>query len=215
MPYTGLLAGLGNPGRKYENTRHNMGFMFIDALLKEAQARGQVLELNGKKFHCDLWHISLPQLKGKWLAAKPYTFMNDSGAAIKPLLAWHNLAARDLVVAQDELDIPPGALRFKFGGGLAGHNGLLSISQFLGTKDFYRLRIGVGKPYDRDDTINWVLGRPIPEQRQKIEDVMPFALQTFLLFSQFGLQRAQEYAHAAEKEVRKEEEAANLIKGDS
>lgn len=197
MKYSGLVAGLGNPGTRYAGTRHNCGFMFIDKLLELAKINGDVEELNGKKFNALLFKISLPSLRGAWLAAKPLTFMNDSGKSIQPMLNWHNLTAKDLVVAQDELDIPPGELRFKFGGGLAGHNGLISIVNYLGIKDFYRIRIGIGKPMLKSDMLNWVLGKPAPEDREKISHIIDLAVETFFIFSNDGLQRAMEFAHRA------------------
>lgn len=208
MAYRGLIAGLGNPGMKYERSRHNLGFAFIDALLGLASKQGQVEELNGKKFQSELWAVSLPNGAGTWLAAKPMTFMNDSGKAIRPLLDWHNLTPDQLVVAHDELDLPPGALRFKFGGGLAGHNGLASITQWLGSRDYYRLRMGVGKPEFRDETINWVLGRPDAAQQAKIASAMPFALETFCIFAKSGLNQAESYAHAALKKIEAGEKPA-------
>ena len=194
MSYAGLVAGLGNPGARYDGTLHNCGFMFADRLLELAKKDGYEKELSGKKFNSFLWEISLPDIDGKWLLCKPQTFMNDSGKAIAPLLNWFKLKPRDLVVVQDELDLPPGSLRFKFGGGLAGHNGLLSITQCLGTKDYYRLRIGIGKPENRDAVINWVLGHPSGENRQRISTALDKAITTFIIFCDQGAQQATMYA---------------------
>ncbi|MBD5552980.1 MAG: aminoacyl-tRNA hydrolase [Desulfovibrio sp.] len=199
MNYRGLVAGLGNPGQKYAGTRHNMGFMFIDDLLDLAGRDGEVRELNGRKFQAALWAVSMPRLSGAWLCAKPLTFMNDSGVAVKPLLAWHNLAPDALVVVQDEMDIPAGELRFKFGGGSAGHNGIRSICAQLGSQDFYRLRIGIGKPLLREETLAWVLGRQDQAEREKIQAIMPYALETFFIFADKGLAPAMQYAHTAAK----------------
>lgn len=201
MAYSGLLACLGNPGQKYRNTRHNMGFIFLEQLLATASSRGSVEELNGKKFHGQLWAFTLPNVPGRWLALAPHTFMNESGLAVQPTLAWHNLTPDQLLVVQDEMDIPTGALRFRFGGGLAGHNGLASIAAHLGTKDFYRLRIGIGKPAQRDDTLSWVLGRPQTEDWRKVIAVMPLAIEAFILFTTQGAARATEFAHNAQKMV--------------
>lgn len=197
MRYAGLIVGLGNPGGKYEQTRHNLGYMFIDALLALAEKDGHLAEKNGKKFNALLWEAQLPQLPGQWLLAKPLTFMNDSGKAAQPLLAWHELRPDKLIVAQDEMDIPPGQLRFKFGGGLAGHNGLASIAQQLGSKDFFRLRIGIGKPMRKADTLAWVLGKPDQEDRKKIARALPQALETIFIFARHGLAQATQYAHQA------------------
>lgn len=201
MRYAGLVAGLGNPGAKYAGTRHNMGFIFVDDLLGMAARQGQVEEMKGAKFHARLWKIKTPELEGEWLVAEPQTFMNDSGIAIKPLLAWHELDADQLVVVQDELDLPAGAIRFKYGGGLAGHKGLLSITAQLGTRDYYRLRIGTGKPAHKEDVLAWVLGKPAPLEREAIARVMPYALETLFIFSKNGFAAAQQFAHAAEKEA--------------
>lgn len=197
MEYEGMIVGLGNPGKRYDGTRHNCGFMLADKLLELAQDTGEAEELNGKKFNSRLWRLRLPQLPGNWLLAKPQTFMNDSGAAVRPLLSWHNLKAAQMVVAQDELDIPPGELRFKFGGGLAGHNGLRSIVQHIGTEDFYRLRIGIGKPIQKSDMLDWVLGRPAPRDAEKIKNILPKAVETLFVFAADGAHEAEVYARHA------------------
>lgn len=158
--FAGLIVGLGNPGPKYEHTRHNLGFQFVDYLLAATErCQRPISELSGGKFHCLLWKAELPDQK-TWLMAKPQTFMNLSGESVAPLAAWHRLTPNRIIVAHDELDLPLGRMRFKIGGGNAGHNGLDSITQYLGTPDFYRLRLGIGRPpYGSSDTINWVLGR--------------------------------------------------------
>lgn len=180
MDYAGALVGLGNPGNKYAGTRHNCGFAFVDFVLEKARDAGQVEALNGAKFQCELWRFRMPDLGGQWLAAKPLTMMNASGRSAQPLLAWHRIAAAGLIVAHDELDIPTGELRYKVGGGNAGHNGLTSICGQLGTGDFGRLRIGIGRPPFKGDVINWVLGRPDAEDAARISAVMPDALEVFL-----------------------------------
>ena len=194
MPFDWALAALGNPGQKYSGTRHNCGFMLADKLLREAGERGAVQELGGRKFNALLWKLNLTEGGEPWLLIEPQTFMNESGRAIQPALAWHNIPPGRLVVAQDELDIPAGSLRFKFGGGLAGHNGLASIAQCLGTPDFYRLRVGVGRPLHKSEVINWVLSRPDQEDRAKIEKALDAAVETLRVFSREGLKAAELYA---------------------
>ena len=108
----------------------------------------------------------------------------------QPLLAWHKIRPDQLVVVHDELDIPAGELRFKKGGGNAGHNGLKSITQLLGTPDFYRLRIGIGRPPQKGDVINWVLGRPCSEDADKIRTVTDKALEVLEIFAKKGLEAA-------------------------
>lgn len=194
MEYQGVLVGLGNPGRQYTGTRHNMGFALIDAALEDASHKGRVESLAGGKFSCELWRCTLGEGKGWWLAAKPQTFMNLSGESVQPLLAWHKLGPDKLVVLHDELDIPPGRLRFKTGGGNAGHNGLKSIARQLGAPDFHRLRIGIGRPLSGGDVTGWVLGRPAPDEREALEFVLPEALRTLRIFAAQGAKAAAAYA---------------------
>ncbi|WP_300809315.1 aminoacyl-tRNA hydrolase [uncultured Desulfovibrio sp.] len=190
MDYAYVLAGLGNPGSQYDGTRHNCGFLLVDALCRKAEAEGRLQTMNGSKFSCELLRVDLPELRGPWLVAKPQTFMNLSGQSVQPLLAWHKIPPNRLVVAHDELDIPAGHLRFKFGGGNAGHNGLKSISQLLGTPDFYRLRIGIGRPQHKGDVTNWVLGRPSGDDAAAIDKGLANALDVLFTFAAHGLERA-------------------------
>lgn len=127
----------------------------------------------------------------------PQTFMNLSGQCVQPLLAWHKLKPEQLVVAHDELDIPAGELRFKRGGGNAGHNGLKSITELLGTPDFYRLRLGIGRPPHKGDVINWVLGHPDAEDAERLRAALPEALDTLFAFADKGLEAAVREARAA------------------
>lgn len=194
MEYKGLLAGLGNPGRQYEDTRHNLGFFLIDFLLADAARNGRVESLPGARFKCELWRCTLGANNGWWLAAKPQTFMNCSGESVQPLLAWHKLKPENLVVLHDELDILPGYVRFKTGGGNAGHNGLKSITQQLGTPDFHRLRMGIGRPPFKGDVTNWVLGRPSLEESKAWLAMLPEALRTLEIFSRRGTSEAAAFA---------------------
>ncbi|WP_165174420.1 aminoacyl-tRNA hydrolase [Desulfovibrio sp. ZJ369] len=197
MEYSGIVVGLGNPGPRYQGTRHNCGFALVSALVQEAEREGQVTECNGGKFSCELWRLRLPRLKGAWLAARPLTFMNLSGQCVQPLLAWHKLTPNQLLVVHDELDIPAGELRFKLGGGNAGHNGLKSITELLGTPDFYRLRIGIGRPQHKGNVLNWVLGRPDAEDAEHLREAMPKALETLFVFADKGLEAAMRQARGA------------------
>lgn len=191
MDFSGVLVGLGNPGPTYDGTRHNCGFALVEHLLQTVlREGGEVQEVSGNKFSCRLWRVRSALLGGVWLAAMPQTFMNLSGQCVQPLLAWHKVSPDRLLVAHDELDIPPGELRFKFGGGNAGHNGLKSINQQLGTPDFYRLRIGIGRPPVRGDVSNWVLGRPGPDDAAPIEDAVARAVKVVCAFADKGLDAA-------------------------
>lgn len=191
MDFTGILVGLGNPGDKYSGTRHNCGFMLVEALLDAVRDQGgDVSEISGSKFSCRLWRVRSTALGGQWLAAMPETFMNLSGQCVQPLLAWHKVPPAQLIVAHDELDIPPGDLRFKFGGGNAGHNGLKSITQLLGTPDFYRLRIGIGRPPVRGDVSNWVLGRPSGDDQIAIQAAIQRGITVLTAFVDKGTEAA-------------------------
>lgn len=191
MDFSGVLVGLGNPGPTYDGTRHNCGFALVDALLRTAlQEGGEVQEVSGGKFSCRLWRVRSALLDGVWLAAMPQTFMNLSGQCVQPLLAWHKVSPDRLLVAHDELDIPAGELRFKLGGGNAGHNGLKSICQQLGTPDFYRLRIGIGRPPVRGDVSNWVLGRPSAEDGPRIAEAVTRGIMVVRAFADKGLDAA-------------------------
>ena len=132
------IVGLGNPGARYAGTRHNAGVDFARALARE---RGILLRADKKLFaECGR------SPDGDFWLATPDLFMNESGAAVAAVAQWRNLRPERILVAHDEIDLPPGVARFKFGGGEAGHNGLRDITQKIGTRDYWRLRIGVGRP---------------------------------------------------------------------
>ena len=188
--YAGVILGLGNPGPQYEHTRHNCGFDTLDFLLSCAASEGSVYAKPGSKFTCLLWDVDCPMLKGRWLVAKPLTFMNESGRCAMPLLAWHKLPPEKLIVIHDELDIPVGEVRFKYGGGNAGHNGLKSITACLGTNNFYRLRIGIDKPRQKQTVIDWVLGRPKGEEADILARTQEASLDVLESFVTKGLESA-------------------------
>jgi PTH1 family peptidyl-tRNA hydrolase len=168
-----LIVGLGNPGRDYEETRHNAGFWFCRKL---ADQLGVVLS-SESRFHGLAAHAQAQKL---WLLL-PQTFMNRSGQAVGALTRFHRITPAEILVVHDELDIPPGQLRMKFGGGLGGHNGLKDITAHLGTQDYWRLRIGIGHPGDRNEVVNYVLKPPRHEERTAIDDAIGRALDLFPL----------------------------------
>ncbi len=197
MEYRGIFVGLGNPGRQYENTRHNLGFAMLEYILSEAERHGRVESMSGNKFFCELWRCTLGEEKGWWLAAKPLTFMNLSGKSVQPLLAWHKLKASNLIVLHDELDIAPGFLRFKTGGGNAGHNGLKSITESLGTPDFHRLRLGIGRPPRAEtggDVSSWVLSKAQAPEQEAMQNSLPYAFKTLEIFAKEGTKTAATHA---------------------
>ncbi|MGB8197663.1 MAG: aminoacyl-tRNA hydrolase [Acidimicrobiales bacterium] len=150
-----VILGLANPGPEYEGSRHNVGG---DAVRLVAERRGARLVLESRQ---RAMTATIPTERGPVTLAVPTTFMNESGAVLPPLLKRTSLEdLSHLIVAHDELDLEPGRLQVKFGGGLAGHNGLRSIAKTLGTNDFSRLRIGIGKPPSKEQGADWVLQRP-------------------------------------------------------
>ncbi|MEF2230271.1 MAG: aminoacyl-tRNA hydrolase [Pseudodesulfovibrio sp.] len=161
MEYKSVIVGLGNPGEQYERTRHNIGFMLVDALLSLAGERKNMLlaplEESGDYL---LWRV---KFAGAYrLLAKPRTYMNLSGRAVSKICGRHALAPDQVLVVHDELDLPLGRMKLKKGGSDNGHNGLKSIQECLNTPDFHRLRLGIGRPADRfGDISRWVL-EPFP-----------------------------------------------------
>jgi PTH1 family peptidyl-tRNA hydrolase len=150
-----VIVGLANPGEQYEGSRHNVGG---DAVRQLAERRGVRLTLESRQ---RAMSATIQTARGPVTIAVPITFMNESGAALAPLLRRTSLDDLSrLVIAHDELDLEPGRLQLKQGGGLAGHNGLRSIAQTLGTQDFARLRIGIGKPPSKEQGADYVLKRP-------------------------------------------------------
>lgn len=158
-----LIAGLGNPGAEYAETRHNVGFWLVDALAVDAGARFK----HEGKFAGEVAKASV-QDSACWLL-KPVTFMNRSGQAVAALANFYKIPPQGVLVVHDELDLLPGDVRLKQGGGHGGHNGLKSIIASLGTPDFMRLRFGIGHPGDRNLVTNFVLHAPGRDERELIE----------------------------------------------
>ena len=192
MDLRGIIVGLGNPGSQYEGTRHNMGFAVARSLLERLPRLpgSPPEELSGGRFQSLLWRSRIPGSDAPWLVAMPQTFMNLSGEAVQPLMAWYKLSPAQLLVVHDELDLAPGRLKLKWGGGTAGHNGLKSIAGRLGTQDFHRLRVGVGRPPDAANVVSWVLGRFNAEEKPSIEAALPKAVDAVLHFAVDGPERA-------------------------
>lgn len=158
-----LFVGLGNPGPEYEATRHNAGFWWVDALAREFKAT-----LRSER-SCHGLVARVNRAEGPvWLLA-PQTFMNVSGKSVAALARFYKIAPCEILVAHDELDLPPGEMKLKQGGGHAGHNGLRDIHAQLGSSDYWRLRLGIGHPGVKTEVANYVLGRPIAVHREAIE----------------------------------------------
>ena len=156
-----LFVGLGNPGDKYGNTRHNAGFWWIDAVC--ALTNSKVI-LESKFFGAA---GKLNPTSDTWLL-KPTTFMNASGKAVAALAQYYKILPEQILVIHDELDLPAGGVKLKIGGGHGGHNGLKDIAAALGTPNFWRLRLGIGHPGDRNEVVNFVLKAPLKDEQSVI-----------------------------------------------
>ncbi|HET8802587.1 MAG TPA: aminoacyl-tRNA hydrolase [Marinobacter sp.] len=161
-----MVVGLGNPGADYENTRHNAGALFVEAL---ARSTGQTLRPE-KKYHGLYARIQWQGLDLHLL--NPSTFMNRSGLAIKALADFFKIQPQQILVAHDDLDLPPGTAKLKKGGGHGGHNGLRDSIAHLGTNDFQRLRIGIGHPGDSRKVTGYVLGRLGKQETEELNAVI-------------------------------------------
>lgn len=165
-----LIVGLGNPGAEYAKTRHNAGFWFCERLAAELgvgfarESRFHGLVAKARCAGQDVWLLM------------PQTFMNRSGQAVQALAQFYRIPPAEILVVHDELDLPPGQLRLKFGGGLGGHNGLKDIASHLATQDYWRLRIGIGHPGDRNEVVDYVLKPPRKEEADGIDAAIDRAL---------------------------------------
>jgi PTH1 family peptidyl-tRNA hydrolase len=164
MPF--LIAGLGNPGKRYAETRHNAGFWFLDRL---AESTGAVFRAQSR-LQAETARVSLHGVD--CLLLRPTTYMNHSGQAVRAVLDYFRLDPGHMLVAYDELDLPPGVARLKRGGGHGGHNGLRDIFRHVADHDFLRLRIGIGHPGHRDAVTDYVLSRPTAEQERAMRDAI-------------------------------------------
>ena len=156
-----LLVGLGNPGKEYEATRHNAGFWLVERFA----ARQKIALRKDAKYQA---YIGRHETSGAWILL-PQTYMNLSGRSVGLLAGFFKLPPGEILVAHDELDFQPGIAKLKQGGGVAGHNGLKDIAARLSSLDFWRLRLGIGHPGDRDQVADYVLRKPAPEDRAALE----------------------------------------------
>ncbi|MCE5203215.1 MAG: aminoacyl-tRNA hydrolase [Coriobacteriales bacterium] len=184
---TRLVVGLGNPGPEYANTRHNAGFMVIDLL-------GQALRVSYWKDEAGS-KVGLVRFgEEEVVLAKPQTFMNVSGKAVRALAREYGVVAHDIIVVHDDLDLPEETVRVKRGGGHGGHNGLRSISEELGSSDYIRVRIGIGRPPGRQDPADYVLEPMRKEVAERLEASVTHATSAVLHVIERGVESAmQEY----------------------
>lgn len=163
-----LIAGLGNPGEKYEFTRHNVGFMVLDKFLKDFETVEKTIWEHSDKFKSDFIKINWQPKRGEnqeVILAKPQTFMNNSGLGVKLLMDYYRIIPEDVWIVHDELDLPIGGLKIRYDGSSAGHRGIESIIEHLGTNRFVRFRVGIGKPFKVKDPRK--MGR---RDREKVDE---------------------------------------------
>ena len=180
---TYLIIGLGNPGREYKDTRHNIGFMLIDHIAVRLNARG--MRLQSKAIVISALHE-----ERKIILAKPQTFMNLSGQSVQGLLHFYKIPFENLLVAHDDLDIPLGTIRIRPSGGPGGQRGMASTIEQLGTKDFPRLRLGIGRPPGRMDAKDYVLQDFSKDDMNLLPEVLSRGTDAALTFVTHGLNKA-------------------------
>lgn len=195
-----LIVGLGNPGAKYDRTRHNIGFEIIDAL---AKSYPEVSLVESKRFQGIAGEFR--SAGERTILLKPTTFMNISGQAVRAVLDWYKLDPASVLVVYDDMDLPTGKLRLRLSGGAGGHNGMKSIITHLGTQDFPRLRIGIGntdKSGDKDSAVvSHVLGRFAPEDRKTVDAVIPMAVDAIEFSLRKGIERSMNLYNGREVEL--------------
>jgi PTH1 family peptidyl-tRNA hydrolase len=190
-----LVVGLGNPGKKYERTRHNAGYWWVERLAHGVKAAFR----SDGKFHGRVAKLAQPA--ETWILM-PDTYMNESGRAVAALASFYKIAPPEILVVHDELDLPPGSTKLKLGGGTSGHNGLKDIAASLGSRDFWRLRIGIGHPRDtatEQEVVDYVLHPPRAEEQPLIDDAIARSLEVWPLLAAGDEQAAMLQLHTKEK----------------
>ena len=185
-----LVVGLGNPGPRYETTRHNVGFLVADILSDRIGSGFKVHKKSGAA-------VATGHIGGRSIVlAKPRVYMNESGRQVGPLAKFYSVPPADIVVIHDELDVEFGRIRLKVGGGVAGHNGLRSVASALGTNDFQRVRIGIGRPPGRMEGAAFVLGNFTTAEWREVPTICEQAADATELLVAQGLEPAQNTVHA-------------------
>jgi len=167
-----LVAGLGNPGRQHERDRHNVGFWLVSRL---AEAE-RIQLVKDAKYHGLVAKLRKGAAGEVWLV-EPQTYMNLSGKSVGGVARFYKIAPEEILVVHDELDFAPGVAKLKMGGGVGGHNGLKDIAAVMGSQNFWRLRVGIGHPGDRDLVADYVLSSPSPDDRKLIEEAIDRSLE--------------------------------------
>ncbi len=205
---TYVIIGLGNPGKEYENTRHNMGYKAIDVLSYDEN-----IEIRKKKFHS---LIGQGRIAGKKVVlVKPETYMNRSGIAARETAMWYDVPSQNVIVIYDDIDLPIGAIRIRKSGGAGTHNGMKSVVSELGTKDFTRIRIGVGAAEADEDLIDRVIGKVPKEEQALLEKTAREAAEAAKDIIVIGVDNAMNrHNHTEKKSEKKPEKKADQAEDD-
>ncbi|MEC4807260.1 MAG: aminoacyl-tRNA hydrolase [Jaaginema sp. PMC 1079.18] len=192
-----LIVGLGNPEPKYDKTRHNIGFEALDELAQ----RWQIPWQNQRRFK-GLFGEGRNPAGGKIYLLKPLTYMNRSGEAIRAVMDWYKLPPESILVIYDDMDLAVGRLRLRLSGSAGGHNGIKSTISHLGSQDFPRLRIGIGKSNPEKDTVSHVLGRFAPAEREAIQEILQLTVEAVEMGLKEGLEKAMSLYNGCTVEVK-------------
>lgn len=201
-----LIVGLGNPGEKYERTRHNAGYWWVDAIAHRKRASWK------RETKFSGWTTRVEEGGREFFLLKPATYMNESGRSVSPFVRFFKIEPAEMLVVHDELDLPPGTVKLKRGGGTGGHNGLEDLASALDTKDFWRLRIGIGHPGHKDLVADYVLDKPRKVEYELIEPAFERSLDLMPRLAAPRLQDAITWLHTPPKP--KEEESKPAPKGE-
>ena len=193
-----LIAGLGNPGREYERTRHNAGFWWVDAIAGRKRAHWS------KESKFAGFTTRLSESGHEFWLLKPATYMNESGRSLAAFMRFYRIEPAELLVVHDELDLPPGTVKLKKGGGTGGHNGLTDIVECLGTKDFWRLRIGIGHPGHKDMVADYVLQKARREEQEAIDPAFDRSLELLPRIATGRMNDAMTWLHTSPKPPKEE-----------
>ena len=189
-----LIVGLGNPGRGYQQTRHNAGFWWVDAIAGRKKAHWS------KESKFSGWTTKVEEGGREFWLLKPNTYMNESGRSVAAFMRFFRIEPESMLVVHDERDLPPGSVKLKKGGGTGGHHGLTDVVEALGTKDFWRLRIGIGHPGHKDLVADYVLHEARREEQEAIDPPFERSLDLLPWLAKGRMTDAMTWLHTAPKE---------------
>jgi len=196
-----LIVGLGNPGTQYEKTRHNAGYWWVDAIAASKRAAWK------KETKFSGWTARVQEGAGEFILLKPATYMNESGRSVSAVMRFYKIEPGQLLVVHDELDLAPGVVKLKRGGGTGGHNGLADIGDALDSKDFWRLRIGIGHPGDKDLVADYVLHKARGAEQAAIDPAFERSLELLPRIATGRLQDAMAWLHTSPEDEAKRKAA--------